>query len=147
MSRFLKLLLPCLLLSSVAGCRERDPKQFAARLHVGMSKAELDSALKDLPFLREQTVAVYPNRTVKEMRGKIGPDNPTEWWYPETLAEQFRFDGSEKVYSFLIRKKYVFANGWFIDYLAVFYDQKADKVLGWGFFGEVGEPKTWDDTF
>lgn len=134
-------------LLGITGCHRMDVGSVTSKLRLGMSKAELDSAFKDMTFLREQRVAVYPNRTVEEMRGKIGPDNPMEWWYPKTLAGQFRFDGNEKVYSYLIQKKYVFANGWFFDYLAVFYDPKTDKVIGWGFFHELGKPETWDERF
>ncbi|MBL0350917.1 MAG: hypothetical protein IPP68_11180 [Elusimicrobia bacterium] len=132
---------------SMSGCQAKDPKVISSHLKIGMTKAELNSALKEESFLREQLVAVYPNRSVKEMKGIIGPHDPSEWCYPETLGDQLRFDGNEKVFSYLIHKKYVFANGWFFDYLAVFYDQKNDKVVGWGFFHEIGKPETWNDNF
>lgn len=137
----------CLTALTVAGCRDVNVEQVTSRLRVGMNKTELDRELKGMEFLKEQTVILYPNTTEEKMRSLIGPDNPEEYWYPKDLANRLSFDGKIKVYSYLVKNKYVFANGWFINYLAVFFDKEKDSVVGWGYFKTIGEPRTWDTKF
>jgi hypothetical protein len=121
-------------------------KEAVSKLRIGMTKAELDQAVKDIEFIKEQTVSMYPNSTEDQMRDSLQPDSG-ERVHPNNLISQLTFDENIKVYSYLISKKKAFAAPPQIDYLAVFYSQKEDKVLGWGQFKTMMEPRVWRDTF
>jgi hypothetical protein len=145
----LKYILPCFLFLFSVGCDEYDPKAkaVAEQLKVGMSKSELDQLCKDLKFLKEQTVLVYPNSNESKTRAVMWNDQHWESIYPKDLIDQLTFDGNTKVYSYLIKREKVYANPVSIDYLAVFYNQNADKVIGWGHLRTSGDVETWDDRF
>jgi hypothetical protein len=40
-----------------------------------------------------------------------------------------------------------FANPNLTHYVAIFYDQKRDKVIGWGKFSTFVDPQSWEDVF
>ena len=147
-SRFLKIIFPCLILSTVAGCRTMNVEEVAARLRVGMSKAEMDGVMKGQKLLKEQTVSLYKNSTEVQTMSAVWNDHTYKFVYPEELVtKQLTFDGDLKVYSYLIKEEKSFAVPVVIHYLAVFYSQKEGKVIGWAQMEKMGEARTWTDKF
>ncbi len=143
----LALLLFCAIPFIFSGCYEEKVKEAVSKLQVGMSKSDLDHTFKDVEFLKEQLVAVYPNSSEEETRGSFIGNNHYELKFPENVIDTLTFDGNSKVYSYLIRREKIYANPTSIDYVAVFYNQKEDKVLGWAHMRESGDVDTWGDKF
>jgi len=145
--RHLKRLLPCVALVFLAGC-EMNVKEVTSRLRIGMTKVEMEASLKGQKFLKEQTAVVYPKSTEEETRASVWGDQHYEFVYPEDLiAKQLSFDGNIKIYSYLIKEKRKFANPISIDYLAVFYNVREDKVIGWAHMQTLGEASGWSEKF
>jgi hypothetical protein len=145
-SRFAKLLFPCLLIF-LSGCYEQKVKEAADRLKTGMTKAEMDQVTEDLKFIKEQSVMLYPNTAESRMKGIFRHDKKYERLHPEDLIDKLTFDGNIKVYSYFVREERAFANPTTTHYLAVFHNQVEDKVIGWGLFSTHREPRIWDDKF
>ena len=143
----IKFIAPCLLLLFLFGCYEEKVKEATLHLKIGMTKAELDQTCKDLKFLREQTVSMYPNATETMMRATLWNNQHFESRNPENLIDQLTFDGNIKVYSYLIKREKVYANPTFVDYLAIFHNQKEDRVIGWAHLKIAGDVDTWHDVF
>ncbi len=129
------------------GCYEETVREAASKLKIGMTKAEFTLVTKDLKFLKEQTVLMYPNSNENEMRATLTHDQHYELREPANLVDLLTFDGNMKVYSYLIRKKKIYANPPLVDHLSVFYDQKEDKVIGWGHLRTSGDIDSWRDKF
>ena len=89
----------------LSGCYEDTVKQAASKLQVGMTKSELDHVLKDVKFLKEQSVVVYPNSTEEKTRASFIGNNHYEYRNPENVIDLLTFDGNTKVLSYLIRRE------------------------------------------
>lgn len=147
MNRLRNILL-CLLVLFSSGCYEEKVKEATSKLKIGMTKTELDHLFKDLTFLKEQTVLVYPNLTEAQTRALIWNERHYKDIHPKDLiANQLTFDGSIKVYSYFVREERSFANPTLTHFVAVFLNQKEDKVIGWGYLTTNIEPRLWDDKF
>lgn len=146
-TKILKNITPCLLILVFSGCYEEKVKEAASKLQIGMTKARLDQIFIGVKFLKEQTVLMYPNANESRMRGTLWNDKHYESFYPKDLIDKLSFDGNIKVYSYLIRREKVYANPTFVDYIAVFHNQKEDKVIGWAHLRVAGDVDTWPDKF
>lgn len=133
---------------TLVGCYEGKVKAVSAGLKIGMSKMEMDHLVRELKFLKEQTITLYPNATETEMRSTFTHDQQYEYLEPEDLFQrQVSFDGNIKVFSYLIKESHKFAAPVVIDYLAIFYAQKEDKIIGWGHLQTMGEVESWGERF
>ncbi|MCG3206392.1 MAG: hypothetical protein KCHDKBKB_03128 [Elusimicrobia bacterium] len=132
----------------LVGCHQMNVEEIMSRLRIGMTKAEMKDALKGEKFLKEQTVKAYPNSTEQETRATVWNHRHYEFVYPEDLIlKKVPFDGSIKVYSYLVKEEKNFAVPVIIDSLAVFYDQGNDQVIGWAHLSTSGEVRIWRDEF
>jgi hypothetical protein len=138
-----------MVLMALNGCqREMDVKAVTARLRIGMTKGELDQIMKGEKFLKEQVVKAYPGRTEKETRAAVWNHNTYVFVQPQNLVtEQLSFDGTVKVFSYLIKEERRYANPVYVDALAVFVDVRKDKVIGWAHLGGLVEVRLWDDLY
>ncbi len=130
-----------------AGCYEEKVREAAAKLQIGISKNKLDVIVKDLKFLKEQSVEFYPNFNEEKMRASLTNNKIYEEIIPENLIDILTFDGNVKVYSYLIFKKKTYANPPTFHYLAIFLNKKEDKVIGWGRMRTSGDVDTWRNKF
>jgi hypothetical protein len=146
MIRSIRTLTFLLLLFSVSACHGQKAAS-VDHLRIGMTKVELDEAFKDVVFLKSQVVSPYPDSNEKEMRAALRHDHHYESLTPPDIVDRLAIDGTVKVYSFLIRRKASWPNGWRTDYLAVFHDGKDDKVIGWAKMSSGVEPRVWRDRF
>lgn len=142
-----KYILMAMLLVFSSGCYEDKVKEATSNLKIGMTKVELDHLFKDLKFLKEQTVSMYPNADEKMMRATLWNNQHYESLHPDNLIDKLTFDGNVKVYSYLIREKKIYANPPLIDHVSVFYNQNEDKVIGWGHLRTSGDIDSWRDRF
>ena len=147
MSRLARIVLSGVFLFSLAGCYEMDVQEAVSKLKIGMTKAELDKAFKKLTPLRERTVNIRPGITEVQSRA-ISSSQGFEEVHPEDLVrKQLVYDGNTKVYSYLVKTVKKFANPDRTTYIAVFVDQKTDRVIGWGILEDIMNPKDWDEFF
>ena len=109
-----------------------------AQLRIGMNRAELDKVFHGVRLVIVQRVDLYPGRNDTEMRANFYSFSHDDL-HPIRALDSVTFDGSCRVLNYLIKKRYNYPNGWFTDYIFVFYDTKNDCVLGWGKDTEVGE--------
>jgi len=130
-----------------SGCYEEKVKEAASKLQIGMSKAQLEAIVKELKFIKEQTVTMYPNSNEEQMRASLANNKNYEYQTPENLIDILTFDGNIKVYSYLIRKDKVYANPPTLRYLAIFYNQKEDKIIGWAQMRTSGDIDSLRDKF
>jgi len=147
MSRLARIVLSGVLLFSLAGCYEMDVKEAVSKLKIGMTKAELDKAFKKLTPLRERTVNIRPGITEVQSRA-ISSSQGFEEVHPEDLVrKQLVYDGNTKVCSYLVERRKVYMNPDETTYIAVFVDQKGDRVIGWGLLKTELVPEYWDEFF
>jgi hypothetical protein len=147
MSRLARIVLSGVLLFSLAGCYEMDVKEAVSKLKIGMTKAELDKAFKKVTLIKVRTVNIRPGITEEQSRA-ISSSQGFEEVHPEDLVtKQLVFDGNTKVYSYLVKTVKKFANPDRTTYIAVFVDQKTDRVIGWGILEDIMNPKDWDEFF
>jgi hypothetical protein len=133
---------------ALAGCHKMNVSEVTSRLKVGMSKAQLDTVMKEERFLKEQVVKTYPNRTDQETRAATWNFRTYKIIHPENLiTEQMPFDGSVKAYSYLIKEDRRFANPIDVEALFVFVDQQKEEVIGWADIRGLVEVRLWDDIF
>ncbi len=118
-----------------------------SKLKIGMTKSEIDNAFKDVKFLKEQAITRYPNATDGIMKSSLFKDHVYDDLYPKDIFESVTFDGNVKVFSYLIKKRLNWPNGWIVYYVTIFYDSKSNKVIGWAKIGTYGEANTWRDNF
>lgn len=134
----------------ISGCGfiyEKNVNDAYPKLKIGMAKSELDKLFSNVKFLKEQAIVKYPNATERNMRDSFSKDVYYDSLYPKEVFESVTFDGNTKVFSYLIRKQLNWPNGWIIHYIAIFYDKKYDKVIGWAKIRTYGEANTWRDNF
>jgi hypothetical protein len=133
----------------LVGCNQPKVEDAASGLEVGMTKAELDQLFSGIEVIKEQIVSMYPNASDEKMRGILysRATRSEGGFYPENIFHAITFDGDIKTYAYLVKRKQPFANPVHIDYLAVFYSQKNDQVVGWGYFGAGGDPEGWSEKF
>jgi hypothetical protein len=147
MSRLARIVLSGVFLFSLAGCYEMDVQEAVSKLKIGMTKAELDKAFKKVTLIKVRTVNIRPGITEEQSRA-ISSSQGFEEVHPEDLVtKQLVFDGNTKVYSYLVKTVKKFANPDRTTYIAVFVDQKADRVIGWGILEDIMNPKDWDEFF
>ena len=148
LKRFLALILISILLS---GCTNpiyiNNIEKKYSMLKVGMSRQEFQNLFANFRFIKEQTVDTYPNSTVEDMRLSLKNYKTWQDVYPQNLINELKFDGSIRVYSYLIKKRLVWPNGWIVYYVAVFFDENSDKVIGWAKMSKWGDLKNWSKTF
>jgi len=142
-----KLIFTLIILVILSGCYEERVQEAVSNLKLGMSRDELNLVVKDLKFLMEQTVLMYPNHDENEMRASIHNNKHYNFRNPADLIDRLTFDGDTKVYSYLIRREKVYANPTYVHYVAIFYNHKEDKVIGWAQIEVSGDVDTWDDKF
>jgi hypothetical protein len=131
----------------LAGC-EMNVKEVTSRLRIGMTKMEMDQCLKGQKFLKEQVALIYPNSTEEKTRAAVWSGQEFKFVYPEDLiAKRLTFNGDVKVYSYLVKEKRKFAVPISIEYLAIFYNKRDGKVIGWAQIRTVGEASGWNDKF
>jgi hypothetical protein len=147
MSRLARIVLSGVFLFSLAGCYEMDVQEAVSKLKIGMTKAELDKAFKKVTLIKVRTVNIRPGITEEQSRA-ISSSQGFEEVHPEDLVtKQLVFDGNTKVYSYLVKTVKKFANPDRTTYIAVFVDQKTDRVIGWGILEDIMNPKDWDEFF
>ena len=124
-----------------------DVQEAVSKLKIGMTKAELDKAFKKVTLIKVRTVNIRPGITEEQSRA-ISSSQGFEEVHPEDLVtKQLVFDGNTKVYSYLVKTVKKFANPDRTTYIAVFVDQKTDRVIGWGILEDIMNPKDWDEFF
>lgn len=134
----------------ISGCvfmYEKNVNDVYSRLKLGMTKSELDGLFKTVKFLKEQAIIKYPNISDSSMRTSLLKDHYYDDLYPKTLFENISLDGNVKVFSYLIKKELNWPNGWIVSYVAIFYDKKSGKVIGWGKISTYGKASTWQNNF
>ena len=68
--------------------------------------------------------------------------------YPKDLFKNLSFDGNLKVENYFVKKTPNWPNGWNVYYISIFYDQKNNKVMGWGRAHNWDSfVKNWDEKF
>ena len=138
----------CFFLLFSSGCYEEKVKVATSKLKIGMTKIELDHLFKDLKFLKEQTVSVYPKLTESQTRAILWNDRHYDYLNPQDLiTDQMVFNGDVKVYSYLVHKESSWPNGWNTHYVVIFYNYKKDKIIGWAKMSTMIEPRLWNDQF
>ena len=146
--KIFKLVTFFLLAIGFTGCYAAKAKKTYEKLKIGASKAELDQLFHELKFIKEQTVLRYGTLSESVTRGTIWSDNTYEDIKPNMeILHQFTFDGNTKVYSYIINKSYNWPNGDQIYYIAIFYDKKADKVIGKAIMYTTLSIQHWGDKF
>lgn len=118
-----------------------------SRLQLGMTIKEVDSIFKKATFLKEQAVILYPNGSEGTTRRSLKTNNIYKDIYPSNLVEIMPLDGSIKVNSYLEKKVLNWPNGTFIHYIAVFYDTKTGKIVGWAKLSTSLPLENWSDRF
>ncbi len=133
---------------ALTGCHRMNLADVTSKLRIGMSKAELDTVMKDEKFLKEQTVKARPGSTQEETRAFVWSIRTYELVHPKNLImEQMPFDGSVKAFSYLVKEERRFANPIDVEALFVFVDQKKDQVIGWADINGLVEVRLWHDFF
>ena len=67
---------------------------------------------------------------------------------PNEICKYIRTDGSIKTYSYAINVKEDFPYGWRCLYIFIVYDEKNNKVIGWGKdFANFNIVRIWDKDF
>lgn len=115
------------------------------KLSFGMSKAELDKTMTDLELIKTQVVDKRAKRSEASTRQFLKQNTSMQQTNPSNLLDVISIDGSVKVFSYHTKTKSKWPNGWTVHFIAVFYDTKNDKVLGYTKMTRgIGQPKGWE---
>ena len=148
--KILKFLIALFALVNLIGCYEGHIKKAYQELKIGGAKVEIDRLFNKFKLLKEQTVLLYhPDSTEKEMKSSFWRDNTYEDIQPskKEVITALTFDGNTKVYSYLIDTESNWPNNEIIYYVAIFYDQKNDKVIGKAVMRTTIAIHNWEDKF
>lgn len=144
--RRLNFLLAMLGVLFLSGCYEKKVLDAYKKLEVGMSKKQIDVLFGELKFIKEQKVLRHADLSDDHMRGSLVQNHSYGDRQPENLFDHVTFDGSTKVYSYLIKSEYRFPFT-YMYYVAIFYNEKEDKVVGKVQMSTDAEPRVWGDKF
>ena len=142
-----------LLISCISGCNspvyEKNIEKVYSMLKLNMTKEELLDLFKGFTLIKKQTILVKATSTEeKERRSLLRKKEYYDSLYPENLFDKISLTGDVKVYSYYVRKTLAWPNGWDIQYIMVFYDEKNNKIIGWGkATNNNNYIKTWGNTF
>ena len=149
--KFIKCLTILLAVIFMSGCGNpvymKNIENAYSELKVGMTKSEVDNLFGRFKFLKEQTVTMYSNSDEEDMRHTLLNYIRYKNLSSKGIFSKVTFDGNTKVFSYLIKQELNWPNGWLVDYVAIFYNNKDDKVFGWAKIVAYGKAKTWGDTF
>jgi hypothetical protein len=142
-----KVILPLLGLFLLSGCYEQKALDAYKKLEVGMNKQELQRLLNNLKFIKEQPILKYGSSSEQHMRGSLTHNKSWKDRQPKDLIDHLTFDGNIKVYSYLIKEEHKWPDYIYTYYIAVFYNENEDRVMGKAILSTDAEPRVWDPEF
>lgn len=117
------------------------------KLQIGMTKSEVEKLFNKTSFIREQVVKLYPDRPEETTRRALKFDKSYEDVHPSNLMDTIGVDGNFRVLEYLEKKVQNWPNGIITYYVAVFYDSRNNKVVGWAKMSTYVPPDDWGDRF